>query len=242
MRVKKYIMACIFLMSSPLAVDFAFASDGFDRTQYGRTEKTIRLSLYKDYEQYRVNSMEVILADIPYEKTYDLFKGKIHNGCIVSFRKEILGCFGAGVMKIIRCVDSFAPDGTISGGCHEVPEGAIIASIPYFPNGKYADIYDPEGKKIMNIDLSGKATCNEDNVCNRPIEDRSNCRQDCKDGELGAGLSASQKAQEQAGNDSPKEVSWKLNVAGIFVFMVSVGGVLFMWWRWRQYRSTLNNW
>ncbi|MFZ2299842.1 MAG: hypothetical protein WAW00_01755 [Candidatus Moraniibacteriota bacterium] len=216
-----------------LVTDAVYAAVLVDREPYGRTEKTIRLSLYKEHERYMVRAMEVTLADIPYEKTYDLFKGKVHNGCIVSFRKETLGCFGIEAMKIILCAESFAPDGTISGGCEERSEGDITASIPYFPNGEYADIYDPEGKKVFTIDLAGKATCDENDFCDQPREDWKNCSQDCRNKEPIVSPHVSQETQKQNSSVSSEKVSWGWITVSVAA-LIAVGGGILVWRRWKN--------
>ena len=109
------------------------------------------------------------------------FVGKMYSGSVISFLGKTLGYFSANGVIIKECREQFKKDGTITGGCKEVLDGSLVLRLPYFNNGKYAEIYDPNNKKILTIDLSLKATCNENNRCEPPVEDNINCSVDCKE-------------------------------------------------------------
>ncbi len=148
---------------------------------HGTTEKSIVVYIHKSSNNYTVNKLEVIEGQSDYQYDYKIYKGTDYDGGVISFYGKSLGYFSANQMILVQCFDSFDPAAKDMGGCKELPEGDIQLRIPYFSNGKYADIYSPEGKKILTIDLSSKATCNENGKCDRPIEDSINCPQDCKD-------------------------------------------------------------
>ncbi len=107
--------------------------------------------------------------------------------------------------------------------------------MPYFPNGKYADIYDPFGKKVLTIDLASKATCNENGKCDTPIEDSENCPRDCVKGETKLDPVLMEKAgivQTDTENNSTAPGKWILIAAGIILVLASLG-----FWLWRRYRE-----
>lgn len=142
-----------------------------------KADKMMEVNLYKKDQAYSVKSITIIGVGGYYLASYESMKGKVHDGVVMSFKGKALGYFQAAEMNIVMCWDNFSQR---KGGCDELPEGNIRLLLPYFPNGKYADIYDPEGKKILTIDLSSKATCNENEICDKPVEDNINCSSDCK--------------------------------------------------------------
>ncbi len=149
----------------------------------GPTEKTIEVNIYKKDKVYEVQLLTIKKLAYPYLADNKLLINKIHYGKVISFQGKALGFFTAKEMTITKCWDEFAKDGSITGGCEDVPEGEILLRIPYFNNGAKAEIYDLNNQKILTIDLSAKAVCNENNMCNVPIENSINCASDCRNGE-----------------------------------------------------------
>jgi hypothetical protein len=148
-----------------------------------QTEKAIEVIMHKKDSTYIVQSLDVTLLPYPYHISDQILKGKAYTGNIISFLGKSLGYFTANDVILTICSDKLGSDGKMTGGCEDVPEGDVLVRMPYFNNGKYADIYDPDNKKILTIDLSSKATCNENNICEPPIEDSLNCASDCTNGE-----------------------------------------------------------
>ncbi|MCX6766680.1 MAG: hypothetical protein NT170_02770 [Candidatus Moranbacteria bacterium] len=148
---------------------------------YKNTNKLINVLIYKKTASFRVENLDVILGNFHYLDNYSEWKNKFYNGCVLSFKNNPLGCFSvSNNLSITICSDYTDTDGNPKGDCVDQPEGELVIQLPYFPNGKYADIFDPSGKKVLTIDLSSKATCNENDQCDRPVEDGENCPQDCK--------------------------------------------------------------
>jgi hypothetical protein len=150
-----------------------------------QTDKSIHAVVQKKNENYEVIKLDIAIEKCSYQDNYNAFKGKDSNGVIVSFKNEKLAYFSVpDNLEVSFCEDSInVATRKIEGGCHDLREGKLVINMPYFPNDKYADIYDLYGKKILTIDLSSKATCNENDQCDRPVEDSENCPQDCKNGE-----------------------------------------------------------
>jgi hypothetical protein len=198
------------------------------------TPKHVDVYLYKKNENYEVKRLETIIGDFNYYSDYKRWKNNYANGRIVSFRNEILGYFFlANSLAIFECVDSRDEKGNMVGGCKELSEGDITIHLPYFPNGKYADIYDPSGKKVLTIDLTSKATCNENDKCNTPVEDSENCPRDCVKGETKLDPVLMEKAgatQSDTENSSATSNKWILIAAGIFFALSGLG-----FWLWRRY-------
>lgn len=160
------------------SVEFSYAQD-----IYGHTEKT--LLLYAEYKEgaYQNPTTEVIFGEHPYWKELDGVKGG-HNGVVVSFQGEALGYFGFLSPKMILCWDK-VEQGKVEGGCEDWGMGDIHVSAPYFPNARYVDLYDPQGKKLIRIDVSGLAICNEDGSCSPSLENLKTCPSDCQEDSLG---------------------------------------------------------
>jgi len=155
-----------------------------EEQHYENASKQINVNMYKKADSFRIDNLEVVVVDFHYSQNYNEWKDKSFNGCVLSFKNKPLGYFGApGNLSITNCEDYIDDNGNPIGDCTEQTEGELTVQLPYFPNGKYADIYDPAGKKVLTIDLSSKATCNENDKCDQPIEDSENCPQDCKKNE-----------------------------------------------------------
>jgi len=175
--------------------------------------------------------MDVGLGDFEYLSDYKIWENKFYNGRLTSFKEIPLGFFSVtNSLAIVQCRDTFDKDGNMAGGCSELPEGELTIQLPYFPNGKYADIFDLSGKKVLTIDLSSKATCNENDRCDRPVEDSENCPQDCKKNEpkidpVVVQLSANNQvaAQEAEKKISLADLGWR-GVA-ILIVLLAGGGV-----------------
>lgn len=199
------------------------------------TEKSIEVLLYKKGADYSVQSLRVLTVKNQYADDYREVKGLSYNGTVLSFKGATLGFFSIDNMEIVLCSDQFNKDGTISGGCEDVPEGELSIYVPYFPNGKYADIYNPEGKKILTINLSSKATCNENNNCDRPLEDSINCPSDCTNSQPVIESSLKQQTPIQDDQNesysSQTEDNWwenwgKLAFAAMVLVIVGIGAMI----------------
>ncbi|KKR44139.1 MAG: hypothetical protein UX02_C0001G0218 [Candidatus Moranbacteria bacterium GW2011_GWC1_45_18] len=202
-----------------------------------QTEREVKVSIFKNEKQLEVKKFEIILGSCSYSKDYSSYKGKITNGVIVSFVGNSLGFFPvANNLSSTLCEDHFdMASEKISGGCSDLTEGELTIDMPYFPNGKYADIYDPFGKKVLTIDLASKATCNENGKCDTPIEDSENCPRDCVKGETKLDPVLMEKAgivQTDTENNSTAPGKWILIAAGIILVLASLG-----FWLWRRYRE-----
>jgi hypothetical protein len=148
------------------------------------SQKIIDITLYKKNDSYRIVKTRIFLGEYRYFSGFEQWKGDRYNGRIVSFKNETLGYFPVdNNLAVTLCSDGVDDAGNMFGGCKELPEGEILIQMPYLPNGECADIYDLYGKKVLTIDLTSKATCNENDQCDRPIEDGENCPQDCKNNE-----------------------------------------------------------
>jgi len=219
-------------ISFPLNPKSAFGQ----KTDFQTTEKITDVSLFKQGENYRVNNMKVIIGEYSYLKSYEFYKNKVFNGLIGSFSDQTLAYFPIkNGLSIVQCKD-ILENNIITGGCKEIPEGDLTIQLPYFPNGKYADIYDPFGKKVLTIDLTSKATCNENEVCDRPVEDSENCPQDCQKGEPKLDPVLVEKAgQMPSGFQKILTSSNKWIVIAIASALLVFAGLGF--WLWRRYRK-----
>lgn len=178
---KKYILLLL-ICCSLFKCSTALASGTVDIPSLKTVPRTIEANLIRSGDNFEVKNIEVRVADYKVFNDFKLFNNRTANGTIFSFKGQNLGYFPiANNLSISICEDfRNKQTGKMSGGCSESTNGNLFIQLPYFPNGKYADIYDPSGKKVLTIDLSSKATCNENGQCNRPVEDSENCPQDCK--------------------------------------------------------------
>lgn len=160
-----------------IVVTFLFCARTSSATELF-TQKFVAVSVEKNGSDYQVTNLRVANAKYVYSDTYEIYKGK-NNGRIISFQGKDLGYFPVGSLKTILCSDEFdEKTGEISGGCEEVSQGNLLINIPYFPNGKFADIYNEKGEKVFSINLTSIATCNENTTCEQR-ESQENCPSDC---------------------------------------------------------------
>lgn len=122
------------------------------KTIYKNTDKTLTMHLYKKNGEYIVKALSVRNAKFDYLENNESFKG-LHYGRIVSYKGKTLGYSRTTDMAIIVCWDDFNPKAEIRGGCEELSEGDIILQMPFFPDGKYAELFDSDEQKILTIDL-----------------------------------------------------------------------------------------
>ena len=143
------------------------------------TKKAIEVNIAKSGNAYQINDLNVVVEVFPYTNDYKIYKGKMFNGTVISFLGKTIGYFALpGGLLPTLCGEGVNPiTKKPTKSCGEMSSGKI--TLPYFTNGKYADIYDLSGKKVLNIDLTSKATCNENGVCEQPKEDSINCPSDC---------------------------------------------------------------
>lgn len=142
------------------------------------TPKFVAVSIEKNGSDYRVSGLRTASSKYVYSDTYEIYKGG-NDGRIVSFQGKDLGYFPVGSLETILCSDEFdEKTGEIKGGCEEVSKGNLLINIPYFPNGKSADIYNEKGERVFTVDLTSVATCNENAACEQG-ENQENCPSDC---------------------------------------------------------------
>lgn len=162
MKFKKIIFILVFLCLS-INKSFAQGQNPYfpnKEPEFQMAEKFMKVNLYKKDDVYKVESLEVIMEKFNYLSDYKIWKDNSYNGRLISFRDKDLGYFAVNSLSTIICGDGFDASGNLTGGCEDLPEGNLTVQLPYFPNGKSADIFDPSGKKVLTIDLSSKATCN----------------------------------------------------------------------------------
>ena len=228
-----FLLPVFSLIFPPVAHEKESVSQDAD---YKITPKHVDVDLYKKNENYEVKGLEIIIGDFHYYSGYERWKKSYANGRIVSFRDENLGYFFLTKnLAIIECTDGRDTEGNMAGGCHSLPEGNITVQLPYFPNGKYADIYDPFGGKVLTIDLTSKATCNENDKCNQPIEDSENCPQDCKKNEPKIDPVVVAQAQNKinSAENSASSNKWILIITAVIILVFSGLG----FWLWRRYKK-----
>lgn len=174
----KKIIFCVFFFFAIYLSLFNTAQAQSDDSQF-KTDKTINVDIFKDGDSYQINDLRVVILQRPFSNNYKIYKDNGYNGTIVSFNGSSLGFFPTN-LSIKMCSDGRDPVTKKSKGtCVEMKKGKMLLQLPYFPNGKYADIYDLNGKKVLTIDLVSKATCNENGMCEQPKEDGANCPSDC---------------------------------------------------------------
>jgi len=176
------VIALFFLCPVFLLTDFSGAQVLENNLQpAGSTKKTIDITLYKKNNLYKIVGSRVYLGESYYFSSYEQFKNDRSDGRIISFKGITLGYFPIDNNLIVSlCSDGVDEAGNMVGGCQKLSEGEVLIQMPYFPNGKLVEIYSQEGKKVLTIDLSSKAICNENGKCDGPVEDGENCPQDCK--------------------------------------------------------------
>lgn len=175
--VSLFVAFLLFLSVEANADDLSQTSVNNSNATIGHTTTShINVSLHKKQDKYVLQKeLSVSEGKNGYKDEYQLYKGKKYNGSINSFMGKSLGYFPADEMAIMICMDGFGSE----SGCQELSEGDIELRLPYFPNGKYADIYNPKGEKVLTIDLTAVATCNENRVCDAPKENLASCPLDC---------------------------------------------------------------
>lgn len=195
------------------------------------TQKFVAVSVEKNGPDYRVSDLRIANSKYVYSDTYEIYKGR-NDGRIVSFQGKDLGYFPAGSLETILCRDEFnEKTGEISGGCEEVSKGSLLINIPYFPNGKFADIYNEKGEKVFTINLTSIATCNENTTCEQR-ENQENCPSDCdiKDA-LSKFKVVESNPESAATTESEKGNAWYVLAAALALISALV---FYFIWRKRQ--------
>ena len=224
----------LLLSFSPILV---FSADDF---LFSPARLLVRMT--KESGAYSVFSLRKVNAKHSYYEDFHGLRGR-YNGRIVSFQGKTLGNFFADGMQPILCIDGDSPE---MNGCRVLPEGKVYLEIPWFPNGAAAEIYDPEGKKILTIDLRSVAECNENAVCEGK-EMKESCPSDCSNAvvpptDSSFGGTANQNGRNSSGsvtgtNQSGRGAStasstmWVLVVIGLFFL------ALFGWFFFRRRRK-----
>lgn len=200
-----------------------------ENTTFRTTEKILNALIYLQSGEYSVKNLDLTIGEFKYLPDYETWKNKSHNGCITSFGEKRLGCFVINLFSVGICNDGEDGNGNAIGSCRDEPSGNILVQMPYFPNGKYTDIFDPSGKKVLTIDLSSKATCNENEHCDQPVEDSVNCPQDCKNNEpvvtvKSDSLTPASANQATENNQTQKKISLSPLIIGIIVLALGIFG------------------
>lgn len=202
------------------------------------TQKIIDVTLYKKNDLYRIIKTRVFIGNYRYFSNFEIWKGNSYNGRVVSFKGENLGYFPVDSgLQAVLCSDGTDDAGNMVGGCEELPEGEILIQMPYLSNGKKVEIFDPSGKKVLTIDLTSKATCNENEKCDRPLEDSENCPQDCNKGEAlpESSLSVENETSEPIGaSQGLSAKSADLIIIIIIGAVLLLAGLGFFFWRRRR--------
>ena len=206
------------------------------------TQKILKVSAYKKAGVYTIQKIDISSGKLVYSDNYTDYKGKYYNGRVVSFGGKTLGNFLAGDFSLNLCSDWINPaTRKIEGGCKPMPEGDILIDIPFFPNGKYAEIFDPNGKSVLNVDLTSKAVCNENNICDKPVEDNANCSSDCqveKGYTMGNGTLENKNNLNQEGEPLTKKNSdWVWPLVKIFLVLITIPIIILIIFWWRKNRS-----
>jgi len=97
---------------------------------------------------------------------------------IFSFKNELLDEIYFFPRSIIFYDREDPKTGRMTGGMIISREGYFVKKFPYYPNGKYIEIFDDKNEKQLTIDISRFALCNENGICDEK-EDEKNCPQDC---------------------------------------------------------------
>lgn len=78
---------------------------------------------------------------------------------------------------------------TISDFAYDSPEPIKASTkyiiLRYFVNGRAVKLYDPDGKEILEVDVSQFSRCNEDGICDFN-ENVKGCPGDCTEAEMAA--------------------------------------------------------
>ena len=204
---------------------------------HGTTEKSVVVHIHKNGDNYTVNGLEMIDGQSDYQYDYQIYKGKRYNGGVISFSGKGLAYFPADQIILVQCVDNFDSQTADSGSCREVSEGDTDLRIPYFASGKSADIYNPKGEKILTIDLSSVAICNENGICDQPKEDLANCPFDCKT-QVAPVVPGEQKISDTLEKQQKTVVasggSNALLIVSIISFILIIIGVVIFWLKKRK--------
>jgi NADH:ubiquinone oxidoreductase subunit 3 (subunit A) len=223
----KKIVFTFFIIFAPIF--FAVGCCAEDYLGAGKfTDQNISVDIYKEQLTYSVKSSPTVnQGRFQYQDSFKDFKGKVYNGQIISFRGQRLGYFEVpGNMEIIRCSDRIdKKTGALSGGCEALPRGNISLQMPYFANGKTAEIFSDKGEKVLVIDISGVAKCNENGICDKSFETISDCPSDCPASLMTDPISADPKIKSKNFNNFGVYV---IISAGIILLIVALGAV-YLW-------------
>lgn len=212
-------------------------------------DKSIILNIHKSGGKYLLQGAIKLVdgAKSDYVDSYQIYKGKAYDGRVVSFSGKPLGYFPANDMAIVICRDNFNPNAQDRGGCEELSEGDIQLRIPYFTNGRYVDFYNKNSEKILTVDISSVAVCNENSVCENS-ENINNCPSDCQKNESAINTNQNQnnKPPDISPTDNQTDQEQQKNNAApyiiIAVLVIFVGTIIFFWIkRKRNDQSDLNS-
>lgn len=198
------------------------------------TDQKIVAYVEKRSETYEIINLNRIDTGLSYSDGYLIYKEKgSYNGSVLSFNEKVIGYFGIDQMVPILCTDSIGANGEFVGQCKEVEDAPIHIEIPFFPNGKKAEIYKPDGQLLFEIDLTSIASCNENMSCEGG-EDNVNCPSDCEKQVKENGI------KEEVINNTEGESSQKgkfylmLAFAVVDLAAIFLIALYYFWWRRRK--------
>ncbi len=159
---------------------FAIIMLGLAGFGYARAEQEEIYYLTVDYakDNYSVQSVDLAKGGAP---DYKLQLDAKYRFDLVSAADEVLYSANFDLSKKI-CGDAADPaQNTQIGGCRIADQGSFSLAVPYYPSGTSINLYDPDGKTILQADVSDFARLCGDNVC-QENESALTCAQDCKSG------------------------------------------------------------
>lgn len=230
------ILAITFFIFEKVSAQFVNNANNSSLSTNHTADKSIILNIHKSVGKYLLQGAIKLVdgAKSDYVDSYQIYKGKTYNGVVISFSKKPLGYFPANDMIIVRCWDNFSPNAKDRGGCYELIDGDIKIRVPYFPNGKYVDFYNADSQKILSVDISSVAICNENSVCENS-ENINTCPSDCQKNESAINTnqtqnnkpSGMQPAYNQVGQEQQRNNATPYIIIAVLVILV--GTIIFFW-------------
>lgn len=230
------IFALLFFIFAKVNAQFVNNANNPSLSTDHTADKSIILNIHKSGGKYALQGAIKLVdgAKSNYVDSYQLYKRKAYNGGVISFSGKPLGYFPANNMVIVICRDNFNPNAQDRGGCEEIFKGDIQLRVPYFPNGKYADFYNTNSEKILTVDISSVAVCNENSVCENS-ENIDNCPSDCQKNEPLADTNQIQNSKPiniSPTNNQTNQKQQKNNPVPyiiIVIFIIFAGIMIFFW-------------
>ena len=146
--------------------------------------ENIVLSLTLKYDNGKLKQEGITLIQgSPPDRRNQLITG--YTAKVISFNKEVLYSFKFSIELIpLSALDPswFDEEGNQIYFPKEkvkpLKELTFVLNFPYFKNVKYIEIYDPNNKLILTVDVSEYAICNQNKICDGK-ESNEICPEDC---------------------------------------------------------------